>query len=243
VEQVDSACVGVLNSQGLVPHLLLTAARDAHYNVVPTIAPHAKQSAGNVDVASARAYFEGHFGSVPNFVELLAENSPPALEGLFLMRRATLMETPMPNKMMELLLCAVNAAEFQARFVAIHARGARRTGATEAELVEACLVALPLAGLASWWRQRRASSPLVMIANLRQVQSNAPSCILRFFQALSVAVSRTYEVVSLWLHCAAGRRLERGGLGNDPIFGLFNACMSSKYRHPSGSANCDGQQS
>jgi len=113
VEQVDSACVGVLNSRGVVP---------AHYNVVPTIAPHAKQSADNVDVASARAYFEGHFGSVPNFVELLAENSPPALEGFFLMRRATLMETPMPNKMMELLLCAVNAAEFQARFVAIHAR-------------------------------------------------------------------------------------------------------------------------
>jgi alkylhydroperoxidase/carboxymuconolactone decarboxylase family protein YurZ len=150
VEQVDSACVGVLNSRGVAPHLLLTAARDAHYNVVPTIAPHAKQSADNVDVASARAYFEGHFGSVPNFVELLAENSPPALEGFFLMRRATLMETPMPNKMMELVLCAVNAAEFQASFVAIHARGARRAGATEAELVEACLVAVPLAGLASW---------------------------------------------------------------------------------------------
>jgi hypothetical protein len=62
--------------------------------------------------------FEGHFGSVPNFVELLAENAPPDLEGFFLMRRATLMETPMPNKMMELLLCAVNAADFQARFVA-----------------------------------------------------------------------------------------------------------------------------
>jgi alkylhydroperoxidase/carboxymuconolactone decarboxylase family protein YurZ len=150
VEHVDGACVGVLNSRGVVPHSLLAAARDAHYKTVPATATSEVSWADNADVASARTYFEGYFGSVPDFVQLLADSAPTALEGFFLMRQAALSGTQMPDKLMELLLCAVNAAEYQPRSVTLHGRGARRAGATEAELVEACLVALPFAGLASW---------------------------------------------------------------------------------------------
>jgi alkylhydroperoxidase/carboxymuconolactone decarboxylase family protein YurZ len=150
LECVDGACVGVLNSRGVVPHALLAAARDIHYEMVPAVVQTAPSWADEANVTSARAYFADYYHSVPDFVDLLADRAPTALEGLYLMRRATLSGTQMPEKLMELLLCAINAAEFQARFVMYHARGARRVGATEAELVEACAVALPFAGLASW---------------------------------------------------------------------------------------------
>jgi alkylhydroperoxidase/carboxymuconolactone decarboxylase family protein YurZ len=44
----------------------------------------------------------------------------------------------------------VNAAEFATRFVGIHATGARNVGATEAEIVEAVVCAIPISGVASW---------------------------------------------------------------------------------------------
>ena len=54
------------------------------------------------------------------------------------------------EKWVELLLVTINAAEFQSRFVGVHAGGARRAGASEAEIVEACVCAIPIAGVAAW---------------------------------------------------------------------------------------------
>jgi alkylhydroperoxidase/carboxymuconolactone decarboxylase family protein YurZ len=99
---------------------------------------------------AALAYFEQYFGSVPDYVTLMAERSPRALEGYMLMRKWALDENALEPKLVELLLCTVNAAEFGPRFVKIHARGARRAGASEEEIVEAVLCAIPVAGVASW---------------------------------------------------------------------------------------------
>jgi alkylhydroperoxidase/carboxymuconolactone decarboxylase family protein YurZ len=99
---------------------------------------------------SAKAYFQRYFGFVPGYIDVLAEGSPRALEGYFLMREAALAENPLPAKLVELLLVTVNAADFQPRFVGVHAGGARRAGASEAELVEACVCAIPIAGVAAW---------------------------------------------------------------------------------------------
>jgi alkylhydroperoxidase/carboxymuconolactone decarboxylase family protein YurZ len=98
----------------------------------------------------AKAYFRGYFGLVPSYIEVMAETAPRGLEGYFLMREASLAENPLPSKLVELLLVAVNAAEYQARFVGIHATAARKQGASQAEVAEACICALPVAGVASW---------------------------------------------------------------------------------------------
>jgi alkylhydroperoxidase/carboxymuconolactone decarboxylase family protein YurZ len=66
------------------------------------------------------------------------------------MRQWSLAENKLASKHVELLLCTVNAAEFSSRFVNVHATGARKAGATEAEIVEAVLCAIPVAGVASW---------------------------------------------------------------------------------------------
>ena len=66
------------------------------------------------------------------------------------MREWSLAENVLDAAHAELLLLAVNAAEFSSRFVNVHANGARRAGCSEAQIVEAVICAIPVAGVASW---------------------------------------------------------------------------------------------
>jgi alkylhydroperoxidase/carboxymuconolactone decarboxylase family protein YurZ len=145
-DEYDGACVGILISRGVTPHQLMADLRAENYPGTP--GPGAGPAEATVQ--GTYDYFTSYFGFVPDYVELLGEQAPKAAEGYFLMRDAALAGTRLDKQVMEMLLCAVNAAEYQARFVMIHARGALKAGATEAALVEACLVALPFAGVASW---------------------------------------------------------------------------------------------
>jgi alkylhydroperoxidase/carboxymuconolactone decarboxylase family protein YurZ len=96
------------------------------------------------------AYFRGYFGGeLPERVALLAEKAPAVFEGYGLLHGTALREGALEPKHAELLLCAVNAAEYQSAFVEIHARAAREAGATEAELVEAIVAMIPVAGVAA----------------------------------------------------------------------------------------------
>lgn len=150
-EHAEGASVGLLISRGITPHGLFAAATDRAYGPATEVSAEPAATDGfEADVPGAYAYFQRYFGFVPDYVELLGDRVGAGLEGYFLMRESSLGETPLPPRDMELLLCAVNAAEYQPRFVAIHARGARRAGATEEQLVEATLVAMPFAGVASW---------------------------------------------------------------------------------------------
>ncbi|RTL67632.1 MAG: hypothetical protein EKK42_12450 [Pseudonocardiaceae bacterium] len=150
-EHAEGASVGLLISRGVTPHGLFVAATDRAYGPAASGDAAADATDGfTADVPGAFAYFQEYFGFVPDYVELLGDRVGAGLEGYFLMRESSLGETPFPAMDMELLLCAVNAAEYQPRFVAIHSRGARRAGATEEQLVEATLVAMPFAGVASW---------------------------------------------------------------------------------------------
>jgi len=104
----------------------------------------------SIDRQSALAYFESYFGFVPDYVELMADEAPRALEGYVLMRQWSLAENTLDAKHVELLLCTINAAEFSSRFVNAHANGASNAGATEAEIVESVVCAIPVSGVASW---------------------------------------------------------------------------------------------
>jgi alkylhydroperoxidase/carboxymuconolactone decarboxylase family protein YurZ len=104
----------------------------------------------DLDRQAALDYFMSYFGSVPAYVELMADEAPRALEGYVLMRQWSLAENTLEAKHVELLLCTINAAEFSSRFVNVHANGARNAGATEAEIVESVVCAIPVSGVASW---------------------------------------------------------------------------------------------
>lgn len=102
------------------------------------------------DHASIDSYFTEVFGAVPDRVALLMDHCFPAMAAYHLMRQAGLEDSVLPAHYLELVLVVMNAAEYQPLFVEVHARGARQKGATEAELVEACACAIPVAGVAAW---------------------------------------------------------------------------------------------
>jgi len=103
-----------------------------------------------IDRQGCLDYFEDYFGFVPDYVRLMADDAPRALEGYVLMREWSLAENVLDATHAELLLLTINAAEFSARFVNVHANGARRAGCSEAQIIEAVVCAIPVAGVASW---------------------------------------------------------------------------------------------
>jgi AhpD family alkylhydroperoxidase len=67
------------------------------------------------------------------------------------MRVAVLRDGPLAPLLAELVLFSANIVEHRADFAAVHARGARRAGVSEAQLVEAGLTAVRFGGVAAWF--------------------------------------------------------------------------------------------
>lgn len=147
--QARGAALAVMISRGEAVYRSFTATVDVVFGEVIEAPPQAAPRF-DLDLEGCLEYFRSYFGFVPNYIELMANDAPRALEGYVLMRQWALAENTLEAKHVELLLCTVNAAEFSSRFINVHANGARRAGATEAELVEAVVCAIPVAGVASW---------------------------------------------------------------------------------------------
>jgi alkylhydroperoxidase/carboxymuconolactone decarboxylase family protein YurZ len=88
--------------------------------------------------------------TLPTRMSLLAHHAPQAFEGYVAMHHAALRADPDLARLCELILCSLNAADLRGDFVAIHAAGARRVDATDAQLVEAVLCAVPVSGVGAW---------------------------------------------------------------------------------------------
>ncbi len=143
------AALGVLISRGEAVYDRFRSAVDEAFGIErPAAGPDAPEFP--LDRQAALDYFEDYFGFVPDYVTLMADEAPRALEGYVLMREWSLAENLLDAKHVELMLCTINAAEFSSRFVNVHANGARNAGATEAEIVEAVVCAIPVSGVAAW---------------------------------------------------------------------------------------------
>ena len=143
------ASLAVLISRGEATYNAFARAIDQAFDISPDQSSEPIPDF-SLDRQAALDYFEGYFGFVPDYVEVMADNAPRALEGYVLMRQWSLAENNLDAKHVELLLCTINAAEFSSRFVNIHANGARNAGASEAEITEAVVCAIPISGVASW---------------------------------------------------------------------------------------------
>lgn len=97
----------------------------------------------------ARDNFLAYFGTMPPSLGKLVDHLPLAADAYYLMREGTLGATAIGTKYAELLLVAVIAADYSP-LVAVHAKGAITAGATEIELYEAILCAVPTSGLSAW---------------------------------------------------------------------------------------------
>jgi 4-carboxymuconolactone decarboxylase len=97
----------------------------------------------------AVANFTEYFGTIPTPLAQLLRLSPQAADAYYLMRRGSIDANPLSPKHGELLLLAILAASYSP-MAATHVRGARRAGASDEEIAEAVLCAIPAAGVAAW---------------------------------------------------------------------------------------------
>lgn len=104
-----------------------------------------------IDVAAGEAErnFVAYFGTVPPSLQLLLDLVPEGGDAYYLMREGTLAHTALAPHHAELLLVTVLAADYS-EWSRVHMDGARRAGATEAQVAEAVLCAVPVAGLSAW---------------------------------------------------------------------------------------------
>ena len=97
----------------------------------------------------ATANFTAYFGTIPAPLAQLLRLNPAAADAYYLMRRGSIDANPLSPKYGELLLLAILAAGYSPMAIT-HVRGARMAGATDEEIAEAVLCAVPSAGIAAW---------------------------------------------------------------------------------------------
>ena len=146
-DQARGAAINVLISRGLPGYRVFLAALSELSDVPAGSGPDFTES---VAIPEVLDYYRELFGVVPPNIALGAEHVPTAIEGYYLMRRAALEESALEPRLADVMLCAVNAAEYREDFVEIHARFALRGGATAAQLTEAVACSIPFAGVAAW---------------------------------------------------------------------------------------------
>ncbi|HEY4083066.1 MAG TPA: carboxymuconolactone decarboxylase family protein [Burkholderiaceae bacterium] len=97
----------------------------------------------------AEANFKAYFGTIPPGLVNLLALVPRGADGYFLMRKGTIDCNRLEPKLAELMLVAVLASDYSP-MSAVHIAAARKVGATEPEIAEAVLCAVPAAGIAAW---------------------------------------------------------------------------------------------
>ena len=97
----------------------------------------------------AEANFTSYWGAVPPALASLMRLAPKGADGYFLMRKGTIECNQLDKKSAELMLIAVLASDYSP-MAATHIKAARAAGATDSEMAEAVLCAVPSAGIAAW---------------------------------------------------------------------------------------------
>lgn len=97
----------------------------------------------------AESNFSAYFGTIPPALAALMRLVPQGADAYYLMRRGSIDANPLSPKYGELLLLVILAAGYSP-MAQRHVDGARRAGASDAEIAEATLCAIPAAGIAAW---------------------------------------------------------------------------------------------
>lgn len=97
----------------------------------------------------AEQNFLAYFGTMPPSLGKFFDVVPLGADAYYLMREGTINGTPLGPKYSELLLVAVLAADYSP-LASVHMKGARKAGASEAELAETLVCTVLTSGLSAW---------------------------------------------------------------------------------------------
>jgi alkylhydroperoxidase/carboxymuconolactone decarboxylase family protein YurZ len=97
----------------------------------------------------AEVNFRSYWGTVPPALASLLRLVPKGADGYFLMRKGTIECNQLDRKSAELMLITVLASDYSPQ-AATHIKAARAVGASDEEMAEAVLCAVPSAGIAAW---------------------------------------------------------------------------------------------
>jgi alkylhydroperoxidase/carboxymuconolactone decarboxylase family protein YurZ len=147
VEMAGAAMAILSSSRGEGAALRFSELLGAVYPDEAIIAADEQEMA--VAPGEAEQNFLGYFGTMPPSLGMLIELVPMGADAFYLMREGTLSGTALAAHHAELLLVTVLAADYS-NWASVHIDGARRAGASEAEVAEAVLCAVPVAGLSAW---------------------------------------------------------------------------------------------
>lgn len=146
-DEASSAAVILCSVRGEGAALRFVELLEGAYDrMIPRDVPAEEISVGPTE---ARENFLGYFGTMPPSLGKLVDNLPVAADAYYLMREGTLGASAIGTKYAELLLVTVIAADYSP-LVAVHAKGAISAGASQLELYEAILCAVPTSGLSAW---------------------------------------------------------------------------------------------
>jgi alkylhydroperoxidase/carboxymuconolactone decarboxylase family protein YurZ len=114
--------------------------------------PALDEEAFFASLADYNRYYEKEAGGeIPNWVKVLNQFNPSVTERYTDLRRSVLRDNVVSRKLKELVLVGINVAEMYQRGIELHIQGAKKCGATEAEIADVSLVALLTAGIPAWF--------------------------------------------------------------------------------------------
>jgi alkylhydroperoxidase/carboxymuconolactone decarboxylase family protein YurZ len=122
---------------------------DVVHAAFPDAQAPAAQPIPSAAAGEAEGNFREYFGTIPPALAALLRLVPQAADGYYLMRRGSIDANPISPKHGELLLLAILAAGYSP-MAQRHVDGARRAGASDEEIAEATICAIPAAGIAAW---------------------------------------------------------------------------------------------
>ena len=147
VERAAAALTILSSSRGEGAALRFAEVLEAVYGSAATI--EADETPIEVADGEAKDNFIRYFGVIPPSLSRLLDLVPTGADAYYLMREGTLSGTALEPRYAELLLVTVLAADYSP-WASVHIDGARKAGASETEVAEAVLCAVPVAGLSAW---------------------------------------------------------------------------------------------
>jgi 4-carboxymuconolactone decarboxylase len=141
----------VLSSRGEGAYDQFVGGALAHFEPPAADSRSADSAPPASDIAHAGAYLSARTGSLPSYARLLRDLAPDAFVGYAALLETAWSQPELSAREVQLILVCINVAAIRADFAAHHSRLARSAGATDAEIVEAGICAIPCGGVTAWY--------------------------------------------------------------------------------------------